>query len=183
MKTDPEISAWEIVAKGLALFWSPAMEAIRLQEVTNMQSIEDVSRVAIQAGYEVSLVDLPATVNGFARIIEGTPHIAVNRAKCPEDQTYSMAHELGHCVLHLAPKQHAQPVGFESEGFAEFEAHIFAAMLVFNLTGGAQRERLLRQNPESMMFPTVAVFGSILVLVIALIVHIWSSLRPRNSAE
>jgi len=176
MKPNSEIPVWKAILEGLALIWSPGMEAIKLQLESNVQSVEDISIVASRAGYELHYADLPANVGGLA--IENTPYIAVNRAMPRHHQAYTIAHELGHQVLHLTPAQESQPPLGEFKHLGEFQANMFASILIFGVTNDADREAIIRQNPEAMLVPVAASFITIVGLAVAVIFYFGSRLRP-----
>jgi Zn-dependent peptidase ImmA (M78 family) len=172
MKSNSEISVWTAILEGLALVWSPGMEAIKLRLESKVQSVEDISIVASRAGYELHFADLPANVGGLA--IENTPCIAVNRTMPRHHQAYTIAHELGHQVLHLTPAQESQPPLGEFKQLGEFQANMFASILIFGVTNDADREAIIRQNPESMLVPVAAIVITVAVLAFALVFHICS---------
>ncbi|HKS80573.1 MAG TPA: ImmA/IrrE family metallo-endopeptidase [Candidatus Acidoferrales bacterium] len=155
------------------------MEAIKLQMESKVHSIEDISILASRAGYVLHFTDLPANVGGLA--IENTPYIAVNRAKPRHHQAYTIAHELGHQVLHLTPSQESHSLSGEGKGLGEFQANMFASILTFGVANEADREAIIRQNPESMLVPVAATLISISFLAVALIFYVCFRLRPAQS--
>jgi Zn-dependent peptidase ImmA (M78 family) len=151
-----------------------------------VRSLEDIPTAAGQAGCEISYVDLPSKFSGFATVIAGTPHIVVNRAKSPLHQQYTLAHELGHQVLHVNPVQDPNHPGLQIKDMAEFQAHMFASTLMFMTANEKEREDVLKQNPESLTMPALAILATVIVLVIALLIHVCSRLfpaHPPNLAE
>jgi Zn-dependent peptidase ImmA (M78 family) len=186
MRSGTEVSATDIVFVGLGIIWSPGAEALKLQRDLNMRSLEDLSAVAVRAGYEICYVDLPSKVSGFATVIASKPHIVVNRAKSPQHQQYTIAHELGHQVLHVNPPQPPNQLSPQIKGMAEYQADMFAATLIFATTNDKEREDMLKQNPESFTITVSALLMSAVILVIALILYLCSGLssaRPSNVAE
>lgn len=141
----------------------------------NMSSVKDLAAEAERAGYEVDEVDLPANVGGFALWIEGKPHIVVNRAKSTEYRQYTVAHELAHHMLHLAPSP-LNPGGFpiSNKDMMEFQANAFASSLAI-LTPETEREAMLRQNPELVGALVMPIFLSIATVVVAVVMHLCSN--------
>jgi Zn-dependent peptidase ImmA (M78 family) len=184
MKPDGEISVFEILGESLGVIWKPAMEAIKLRLDHNIQAVEDIPFAAQRAGFQISYVDLPMKVSGFAQVIEGMPHIVVNRAKPSSHTKFTIAHELAHHQLHLNPShyndQAARPPGKETE----FEANMFATMLVATTTSGEQQERMLAQNPEMRSSLAVSAFGTIVAILIAVVLWICTrTFKTQNSAS
>ena len=124
MRSGTEVSTTDIVFVGLGIIWNPGAEALKLQRDFNMRSLEDLSAAAIRAGYEICYVDLPSKVSGFAAVIASKPHIVVNRAKSLPDQQYTIAHELGHQVLHVNPTLDPNQLSLQIKDMAEFPKRI-----------------------------------------------------------
>ena len=162
----------------LAIIWNPAAESLKRQQDLNVHSLKDISAAAERAGYEVCYADLPPNVSGFAQVIAGKPCIVVNRAKPPEHQQYTVAHELGHHVLHVNPPQDPHQLGLASKDMMEFQAHLFAAMWVIRVTNGKEREVLLRHNPESLVVPASSVFMTFAMILGAAIAYLCSRVFP-----
>ena len=93
---------------------------------------------------------------------------------------YTVAHELGHQVLHLNAEGQASQLVPLTKELVEFQAHMFAATMVFGVTNDKDREDVLRQNPESRLFPALSIFMTVVVLLVALFVYLWSRLSPRH---
>ena len=178
MTLNTEMSTSEIVLEGLGFIWNPGAEALKVQQDLNVRSLGELAAAAGRAGYEICYVDLPPKVSGFAVVIAGRPHIVINRAKSRPHQQYTIAHELGHHVLHVNPTQDPNQPGLPIKNFAEFQAHMFAASLIFWTMNDKQREDVLKQNPESLIFPALAIFMSFAVILTPLLVHLWSRLFP-----
>ena len=104
MKPDVEFSVLHILGESLERLWKPGMEAIKLRLEHNIQAVEDFPVAAQRAGCQISYVDLPIKVSGFAQVIEDTPHIVVNRTKRSSHTTFTVAHELAHHNI-VAAKQ------------------------------------------------------------------------------
>lgn len=81
MKSDVEFSVFDILGQSLERLWKPGMEAIKLRLNHNVQTVEEIPFAAERAGYQIPYVDLPMRVSGFSQVIEGKPHIVVNRTK------------------------------------------------------------------------------------------------------
>lgn len=186
MRSGTEVSTSDIVLVSLGIIWNPGAEALKLQRDFNMRSLEDISAAAGRVGCEICYVDLPPRVSGFAAIIASKPHIVVNRAKSPQHQQYTIAHELGHQVLHVNPAQDPNQLSLQIKDMADFQADMFAATLIFVTTNDKEREDVLKQNPESLIIPAFATLMTVVVLVIALLIHLCSRLfpaRPSNLVE
>jgi Zn-dependent peptidase ImmA (M78 family) len=186
MRSDTEASISDIALVVLGMIWNPGVEALKLQRDFNVGSLEDISRAAGRVGCEICYVDLPPKVSGFAAVIAGTPHIVVNRAKSSQHQQYTLAHELGHQVLHVNPVQDPNQPGLQIKDMAEFQADMFASTLMFMTTNDKEREDVLAQNPESLTMPALAMVATVMFLVIALLFYICSRLfpaHPPNLAE
>src|SRR5581483_10806344 len=80
--------------------WRTVTEAKRLVQAYGIQSLEGIEGVAEQLGFPVEYVDLPAKVSGLACPLDDCTVIAVNRRRSLLHQRYTIAHELGHCLLH-----------------------------------------------------------------------------------
>lgn len=103
MRPNAEFSIADILAESLGTILRPGVEAIQLQRELNIRYVQDIPSAVERAGYELSSVDFPAKVSGAAQVINGTPHIMVNRAKPSLHKAFTIAHELGHHQLHLNP--------------------------------------------------------------------------------
>lgn len=164
MNRGNDISLLDLFLQELGKIWSPAGEALKLQGMLNVNSLEGTAAAAERMGCEVCYADLPDKVSGFADIIEGKPHIVLSRAKSLQNLQYTLPHELGHCVLHLNPSQRTGQSGFAGIGMAEFQANLFATTWVNSLGNDRQRGEMLTQNRES----SAAVVGCfILTLALA----------------
>jgi Zn-dependent peptidase ImmA (M78 family) len=177
-------SSLEVMLEGLEMIWAPGAEAMKVQQAWGVRSLADMPTALKRAGYEVCYVDLPDKVSGFTKVIEGQPHIVLNRAKSAEHLQFTVPHELGHHVLHLDASQDPQP-GLPSEGFAEFQAHQFATLWILLLANEKEREDLLNQNPEWLLVAATSLLMTAGVTLIPVIAHLWSSLcgLPRPVAE
>jgi Zn-dependent peptidase ImmA (M78 family) len=166
----------EVMLERLEMMWAPGAEAVKVQQAMDVRSLADVTAAVQRAGYEVCCVDLPERVSGFAQVIEGKPHIVLNRAKSAEHLQYTLAHELGHHVLHLDDARNPQP-GLPSADPTEFQAHQFATLWILYLANDKEREDVLSQNPEWLMIGFISLLMTAGVIVIPLIAHLLSSLN------
>jgi hypothetical protein len=169
-------SSLQVILESLELIWAPGTEAVKVQQAWGVQSLADMPAALERAGYEVCYVDLPDTVSGFAKVIEGQPHIVLNRAKSAERLQFTASHELGHHVLHLNASQDPQQ-GLPSDGLAEFQAHQFATLWILYLANDKEREDVLRQNPEWLTVGFLSLLMTAGAVAIPLIAHFLSSLN------
>ncbi len=183
MKPEVEISASDILGESLGIIWKPGMAAIELQRDHNIQAIEDIPSAAQRAGCQISYVDLPTKVSGFAQVIEGTQYIVVNRAKPLSHTRFTIAHELGHHRLHLNRARNYDQVVQPPNTATEFEANMFATMLVATTTSGEQQEQMLAHNPEMRTSVVVSVFATLIAILMAVVIWFCSRLFcPPDSA-
>ena len=177
-------SGLEVMLEGLEMIWAPGAEAVKVQQALDVRSLADMPTALKRAGYEVCYVDLPVKVSGFAQVIEGQPHIVLNRAKSAEHLQFTVSHELGHHVLHLDASRDLQQ-GLLSEGLAEFQAHQFATLWILLLANYKEREDVLSQNPEWLLVGFLSLLMTAGAIVVPLIAHLWSSLRgfPRPAGD
>lgn len=178
MNPESDPSTLDIIAEGLATIWSPSAEALKLQQSRKIRCLEDLIVEAERAGYEICEVDLPKNVGGFALTIEGKPHIAVNRDKSTEYRQYTVAHELGHHLLHVV--QSPDPNSLLNTAMMEFQADLFASSLIVWLTPENERDEMLRQNPEFARTFNLSVLLSIVAVLTAVFVQVWFHLFPIN---
>lgn len=169
-------SSLAVMLEGLEMIWAPGAEALKVQQALGVRSLADMSTVLKRAGYEVCCVDLPERVSGFAQVIEGKPHIVLNRAKSAEHLQYTMPHELGHHILHLDDSRNPQP-GLPSKDLAEFQAHQFATLWILLLANDNEREDVLGQNPEWLTVGLISLLMTAGAVGIPLIAHLLSSLK------
>jgi hypothetical protein len=164
-----------IVFELLGVIWTPAIKAMQVRRDLNVRSLEETSGAAERAGIEVAYADLPANVSGFANLIEGKPHIVVNRTKSPEDQQYTVVHELGHHLLHLNPAHTPGELVRSVDGMADFQADMFAVGWIWSCRAdGRKRQDVLKQNPESSIVVFSAASMTVVILGVALLVFLWS---------
>jgi Zn-dependent peptidase ImmA (M78 family) len=169
IKPNVEFSVLDILGESLERLWNPGMEAIKLQLDHRIQTVEDIPVAAQKVGCHISYVSLPTKVSGFAHVIEGTPHIVVNRAKPLSHTRFTIAHELGHHQLHLTRSRNndqAQP----PNNATEFEANMFASVLVSTTTSDEQQEQMLAHNPEIPSTLAVCMFATVLAILMALVI-------------
>jgi hypothetical protein len=176
IRPENDISLFDIFLQSLTKITSPVEEALKLRETLNVKSLEETAAAAQRAGCEVCYADLPESVSGFADIIEGKPHIVLNRAKPHHNLEYTLPHELGHCVLHLNPAHRIGQREPQDIQTAEFEAHLFGATWVNSLGNDRQRDELLAENREASA-ASLGCFLMILALaVIAILTWVYSKL-------
>ena len=164
------------VLEVLEMVWTPALEAVKLKQDLDVRSLEDTCAAAERAGYEICYADLPSQVSGLAAVIADKPHIVVNRAKSPRHQQYTVFHELGHHVLHRNHLRNPDQPVLPSKDVEEFQAHMFATVLVLGVTRGNEQNDVLRQNPESSAVALKSLFATGFVIVVALVAHLVSRL-------
>lgn len=182
MRSDTEPSTLDLFLEGMGMIWNPGAEALKVKQDFGVQSAEDISLAAERAGFEICPVDLPERVGGFAQVIAGKPHIVVNRAKPLQHRNYTIAHELGHHVLHLAPSHGSELLGFMTNDLKEYQANMFAAMLVVWTTKDQEQEEMRRQNPELYLTVFAALFLTLTIIAIALLFYISVRLSQRLPA-
>lgn len=182
MKSYAEISVLDILDDSSGRIFKPGMEAITLQRELNIQSVEDIPSAVERAGYEISYVDFPTKVSGAAHVIDGTPHIMVNRAKPSIHNAFTIGHELGHHHLHFNPSNDTDPTTQPPDGAKELEANMFGTMFVAPLTCGEQQEQLLAHNPEMRSTLAVFIFGTVLAILMAVVIWICSRVFQRQNS-
>jgi len=104
--------------------------------------------------------------------------VSANRAKSPQHQQYTVAHELGHHVLHLNPSRDSQQLEVSNKDLAEAQAHLFAATWLALVTNDKEREDVLRQNPEAFFIPAFSLLATLVIIFIAALDHFWSRFSP-----
>ena len=166
----------EAMLERLEMIWAPGAEAVKAQLALGVRSLADTPAALRRAGYEVCCVDLPERVSGFAKVIEGEPHIVLNRAKSAEHLQYTMPHELAHHVLHLDKSRNPQR-RLPSADLLEFQAHQFATLWILLLANDKEREDVLGQNPEWLMIGLISLLMTAGAIVIPLIAHLLLSLN------
>jgi Zn-dependent peptidase ImmA (M78 family) len=174
MTTNDDISIFGFVMESLERIWGPGMEAVRLRQDLDIRRAGDIPVAAEREGYEISYVDLPDKVSGFALLIDATRHIVVNRAKPSTHSQFTIAHEVGHHVLHSSSLHDADQANRKTDGNAEFEANLFAATLVTAVTTQQEQADLLRHNPEIGSTMAGYVLGTLLMIVMALVIWLCS---------
>jgi hypothetical protein len=180
MKLDVEISSFDIIVESLGVIWNPGMEALKLQQDLDVQSVDDIPFAAERAGYEISYVDLPAKVSGFPLVVAGKPHIAVNRAKPSKHSKFTIAHELGHHVLHINPPHDADRAGLLTRGMAEFQANMFAATLVGRVANNEEQAVMFTHNPEMRSTLAVSILGTVVAILMAVVIWICARVFQRQ---
>jgi Zn-dependent peptidase ImmA (M78 family) len=181
VKPDVEISGFDFLTESLQRLWKPGMEAVKLQLNGDVRSLDDIPSAAEGAGCEISYVDLPEKISGFAQVIDGQPHIVVNRAKPSKHSEFTIAHELGHHVLHSNPLQDGDQANCLTASNVEFEANLFGAALVTAVSTEEERKEMVRHNPEIQLTLAVSVFGMVLAILMALAIWISSVAQTRDA--
>jgi hypothetical protein len=175
MTPDVEFSIWDVLGESLGIIWKPGTAAIQLRMNHNIRAVEDIPIAAQKVGCQISYVALPTKVSGFAQVIEGTPHIVVNQTKSSSHTMFTIAHELGHCQLHLPTSPNSEQTVQSSNPTTEFQANVFATILVATTTSGEQQERILAHNPEMQSSVVIASFATFVAILMAVV--IWFCLR------
>ena len=180
MKPHVKISTFDVVVESLETIWNPGTEALKLQHDLDVRCVEDIPSAAERAGCEICYVDLPNNVSGFSLVVAGKPHIVVNRAKPSKHSKFTIAHELGHHVLHLNPSHDADQTGPLTNNMAEFQANMFASTLVVSVTNQQDHEEMLRQNPELRATAAVSIFVTFATIFGSLIAWVCSRLFQKQ---
>jgi Zn-dependent peptidase ImmA (M78 family) len=180
MISDAELSPFAIVADALGMMFNPGVEALKLQRDFDVESVEDIPLAAERAGCKISYVDLPVNASGFAKVIEGKAHIVVNRAKPSRHNKFTIAHELGHHVLHINPRHDGGQASLLTNNMAEYEANMYATMQVGTVTHGEEQEEMLTHNPEMRSTLAISIFVTLAAILIALIFWVCSRLFQRH---
>ena len=117
------------------------LKALELLETANVSSIPvPVERIAKSQGIVIQYAPLDSELSGMAFIKEGVRIIGVNALHHPNRQRFTIAHELGHHMLHahlLGSNVHVDtivlkrdPASAEGVVLNEIEANAFAAQLL-----------------------------------------------------
>lgn len=125
----------------------------------NMNEVPiNVESLAKLIGAEIKRDNLKSSLSGFAVKKDGIKYIGVNSNESPERQRFTIAHEIGHLLLHKKDK-----VNFELDGvmlfrdghssdgtdLREIEANRFAAELL--MPEASLRERLAKEGDVNLM--------------------------------
>jgi len=120
-------------------------EAQRILQRANRKEGQatDVHAIAEMLGLDVKELSIPdSSVSGFLRNEDDAPEIVVNKDHSEERQRFTIAHEIGHFVLHASSPLYlddvhtAQPAFFRdaessrATKISEIEANQFAAELL-----------------------------------------------------
>ena len=178
MKPGNEVSYLEILFEFLSKIWSPGGEAVRLQKELNIRSLEETAAAAERTGCTVCYVDLPKSISGFAEIIEGQPHIVLNRAKSRKNLEYTLPHEFGHRVLHLSPSRDTGQAEVPDMLPKEVQADLFAAVWVLLLGNDRQRREVLTENRESSVVISMCLILTVVAVLVVTIISVCSKLFP-----
>ena len=183
MKFEKEMSNFEIFLRVAGVIWGPGAEAWKLQHRLNAHTLAEIPAAVERDGYEICYADLPERVSGFAQVIEGKPVIVVNRDKSPQHRQYTVAHEVGHHLLHLNPNPDPGLREFSDPDLAEYQAHMFAAAMVVHVKDEKEREDLLKQNREPAAYLFGAVFMTIAVIIVLVVLHLASFFVPNQPSD
>lgn len=174
------MSNFEIFLRVAGVIWYPGTEAWKLQHRLNAHTLAENPAAVEREGYEICYADLPERVSGFAQVIEGKPVIVVNRGKSPQHQQYTVAHEIGHHVLHLNPTPDSLQREFSDPDLAEYQGHMFAAAMVVHVKDEKVREDLLEQNPEPAAYVLGAILMTVVAIVVLVVMHLVSRFLPNQ---
>jgi hypothetical protein len=174
------LSDFQYVLNEVVKIWIPGAEAMRLKMEMKVNSPHDTPAALKDAGYEVYAADLPVKVSGVAAVVDGRRYIVVNRDESRAQQQFTLAHELGHHVLHLNPSPAAELVGFAKTTDQEFQADQFATVWHVWGTEPKEREELLRQNPRAGMVLTASMLATILLILVPILFHVSSWLFKKK---
>lgn len=114
----------------------------------------DVSGLIHMAGGTIHELDLPGAVCGVSCCLgDGAWAVIVDRASGPRRRRWTLAHELGHMLLHGEQGFHGVRPATDAEWVREVEANTFTAHL---LLPQAQVETVLANHHESIWVSTLA---------------------------
>lgn len=175
--SDSHLKRFGDFSEHLGMIWNPAVEAMRLQLAVGVRSLADLSVVANQVECEIHSVDgLPSTVSGFADVLDGQRVIVVNRNKPLLHTGYTIAHEIGHHVLHLNPNRESALGSVMEDNFKEYEADLFATTLLGGIRDERERAEVQKQNGVSYLTACVPLIATIVLVVVAMIAFLFE--RP-----
>jgi hypothetical protein len=180
MNRSRKSSSLEILFQCLSKLWEPAGEAFHVQNELGILSLEETRPALECAGYEISHVDLPERVSGFAEIIADKPHIILNRQQSPQNLQYTVPHELGHHILHLSSAPKHDPLGFPGVGDKELEADLFATSWLMVLGNDKQRNEALPQNPESSRALVIYLLLTLVLVFATVMMHLFLQPAPES---
>ncbi len=104
----------------------------------------DVKKIAEDQGLEIELMDLDPEVSGFLLYQEGEIHLGVNKDHHSNRQRFTIAHELGHFVMH---KDQAISNYYTDKGVVFFRDSISAE-------GTDQNEKDANSFAAALLMPT-----------------------------
>ena len=172
MRSDAEPSTFGLLIESLGMIWNPGLEALKLKQAFDIQSLADIPPAAIRAGCEIYNVDLPARVSGFSLVVDDKRLIVINRDNPSLHRDYTVAHELAHQILHLNPSHSFVLPQIVTNDLQEFQANMFATALVVWTANDQEREVMGRQNPELHFTPVAALLLTLAAILIALVVNV-----------
>jgi Zn-dependent peptidase ImmA (M78 family) len=182
MTTKPEGSIFDCLMTEVAKILAPMLEAARLRTDLNVSSLEETCFAVERAGYEIHRVDLPSGVRGAAAVDQGQPYILTNRCDCCDQHRYTVAHELGHHVLHMNPSPGIVKLGLANrdEEDREAQADQFAVAWFMNTATPEQRDRFLQKNPQVAAVLTDSMMAVVMVALPFLILYLFSRLSKSS---
>jgi Zn-dependent peptidase ImmA (M78 family) len=172
MRLDTEPSTFDLFVESLGMIWNPGLEALKLKQAFDIQSLADIQSAALRAGCEIYNVDLPARVSGFSLVVNDKRLIVINRDNPSLHRDYTVAHELAHQILHLNPSHSFVLPQIMTNDLQEFQANMFATALVVWTANDQEREVMGRQNPELHFTPLAALLLTLAAILIAFVVHV-----------
>lgn len=102
-----------------------------VDELIKKHDTRDPEIIASNLGIQVLYEEL-GKINGYFNIILDVPFIHINQSLSKEKQLFTLAHELGHAILHVESNTlFLMNYTHQSVAPMEIEANRFAAQLVF----------------------------------------------------
>jgi hypothetical protein len=184
MTKNTEPSPFELLMKAITKAAVPVSEANRLSQQMNVRSLEDTCGALKESGYQIVRADLPSAVRGFAQVICGQPYIVTNRCDCCDQHRYTVAHELGHHVLHVNPSPAITELGLPAENLEdrEFRANQFATAWFTQTATPEQQERFFQKDPELSFKSDDPMMGVVFMIlsfaILYVCVRLFSKISP-----
>jgi hypothetical protein len=116
-------------------------------------------------------------------VVDGRRYILVNRYESRVRQQFTVAHELGHHVLHLNPSPTAELAGFAEGTDQEFQADQFASVWLIWGTKPEEQGELLRRNPRAGMVLSVSVMATVLMILVPIVFYLCSRMFSQKPAS
>jgi Zn-dependent peptidase ImmA (M78 family) len=181
MTKKAEPSAFDCLIEEVAKILAPVLEATRLRKELQVCSLEETCAAVEEAGYQIYRADLPSAVRGVAEVIDGQPYIVTNRCDCCDQHRYTVAHELGHHVLHRNPSPAIATLGLADEEDQEFHADQFALAWFMQTAKPEQRERFFRENPRASFILADSAMAVIVTVLSFVLLYAFSRLFSQIS--